>query len=54
MIQSRRLRWTGHVARIREKVITYIEFLWESQRERDHYEDQDVSGQIILKWILEG
>jgi hypothetical protein len=27
--------------------------LWESQRERDHYEDQDVGGWIILGWILE-
>jgi hypothetical protein len=24
-----------------------------SQKERDHYEDQDVGGWIILKWILE-
>jgi hypothetical protein len=26
---------------------------WESQKERDHYEDQDLSEFIILKWILE-
>jgi hypothetical protein len=26
---------------------------WESQKERDHYEDQDVDGWIILKWILD-
>jgi hypothetical protein len=26
---------------------------WESQKERDHQEDQDVGGWIILKWILE-
>jgi hypothetical protein len=24
----------------------------ESQRERDHYEDQDVGGWIILRWIF--
>jgi hypothetical protein len=23
------------------------------QKERDHWEDQDVGGWIILKWILE-
>jgi hypothetical protein len=27
--------------------------LWESQRERDHWEDQDVGGWIILGWIFE-
>jgi hypothetical protein len=26
---------------------------WERQNERDHYEDQDVGGWTILKWILE-
>jgi hypothetical protein len=25
----------------------------ESQKERDHWEDQDVGGWTILKWILE-
>jgi hypothetical protein len=28
-------------------------YLWESQKQRDHYEDQDVGGWIILGWILE-
>jgi hypothetical protein len=28
-------------------------FWWEGQKERDHYEDLDISGSIILKWILE-
>jgi hypothetical protein len=27
---------------------------WESQNERDHYEDQDTGGWTILKYILEG
>jgi hypothetical protein len=26
---------------------------WESQKERDHWEDKDVGGWTILKWILE-
>jgi hypothetical protein len=26
---------------------------WENQKERDHYEDTDVLGRIILKWISE-
>jgi hypothetical protein len=29
-----------------------IPFRWESQKERDHYEDQEVGGWTILKWIL--
>jgi hypothetical protein len=26
---------------------------WESQKERDHHEDVDVSGRITLRWITE-
>jgi hypothetical protein len=26
---------------------------WESQMERDHWEDQGIGGWTILKWILE-
>jgi hypothetical protein len=25
---------------------------WESQKKRDHWEDQDIGGWTILKWIL--
>jgi hypothetical protein len=32
----------------------HIGYWWESQKERDHWEDQDVGGLTILKWILEG
>jgi hypothetical protein len=32
---------------------TRIDYWSESQRERDHQEDQDVGGWIILGWILE-
>jgi hypothetical protein len=31
----------------------HIGLWWGSQKERDHYEDLDVGGKIILKWILE-
>jgi hypothetical protein len=30
----------------------HVRFWWESQKERDQYEDLDVGGKI-LKWILE-
>jgi hypothetical protein len=47
------MRRAGHVARIGEKGNTY-RILVESQKERNHKEDQDGSGWIILKWIIEG
>jgi hypothetical protein len=31
----------------------HIAFSWESQTERDHYEDLDVGGRMILNWILD-
>jgi hypothetical protein len=30
-----------------------IGYWWVSQKERYHWEDQDVGGCTILKWILE-
>jgi hypothetical protein len=47
MIKSRRMRWAGHVARMGAK-----RDAWKSQKERDHYEYQDVGGWTILKLIL--
>jgi hypothetical protein len=32
----------------------HIGYWWESQKERDRWEDKDVDGWTILKWILEG
>jgi hypothetical protein len=46
------MRWAGHVARMGEKRNAY-RILWEIQKERDHWEDQDVGEWTILKWILE-
>jgi hypothetical protein len=31
----------------------HVGYWWEIQKERDHWEDQDVSGWTILKWILQ-
>jgi hypothetical protein len=31
----------------------HIEFWWESQKARDHLEDLDVGGRIMLERILE-
>jgi hypothetical protein len=52
MIKSRKMRWAGHVARMESRGM-HIGYWWESWKEGDHWEDQDVSGWIILKWILE-
>jgi hypothetical protein len=30
-----------------------IGYWWESQKERDHYEDKYVGGWTILKWIFD-
>jgi hypothetical protein len=51
MIKSRRMRWAGHVARIGEKRNVWI--LVEKPQEKSHWEDQDVGGCTILKWLLE-
>jgi hypothetical protein len=52
IMKSRRMRWTGHVAQIGKSGM-HIGYLLESQKERDHWEDQDIDGSTILKWILE-
>jgi hypothetical protein len=31
-----------------------IVYWWESQKERTRYEDQDVGGCLMLRWILKG
>jgi hypothetical protein len=31
----------------------YIGYWWESQKKKDHWEDQGVGVWTILKWILE-
>jgi hypothetical protein len=47
IVKSRRMRWAGHAAELREKG-NYIGY-WERKKERDHWEDQGVGGCTILK-----
>jgi hypothetical protein len=44
--------WAGHVARMGRRRML-IGYWWKSQKERDHWEHQDVGGWAISKWILE-
>jgi hypothetical protein len=50
-VKSRRMRWARHVARMgEERKCTRL--LWESPKERDHLEDQDIGGKMGSEWIL--
>jgi hypothetical protein len=48
MMKLQRKRWVEYVARMGRRGI-HMGFSWESQMERDHWEDIDVGGRIILK-----
>jgi hypothetical protein len=50
-IKSRRMRWAGHVACMREERNVY-KVLMESQKEREHLEDHGVDGRMRSEWIL--
>jgi hypothetical protein len=50
MIKSRRMGWAEHVAQTGRSGM-HIRYWRESQKERDYWEDQDVGGWTILKWI---
>jgi hypothetical protein len=47
-----RMRCEGHVARMGDTRNGYKIFVGKA-RERDQWEDQDVNGWTILKWILD-
>jgi hypothetical protein len=48
MTKSRRVKWTGRVARMGRRRMR-IGYWWVSKKERDHWEEQDVGGWTILK-----
>jgi apolipoprotein N-acyltransferase len=50
MIKARRMRWAGHEW---GRGGVHIGYWWESRKDGNHWEDQDVGGWTILKWILE-
>jgi hypothetical protein len=51
VIKSRRVRWSGHVARMGRGEV-HTGFLWGGLGERDHLEDSGVDGRMILKLIF--
>jgi hypothetical protein len=51
MIKSRRMRWAKHVARMAKSRVVY-RFMWGNLMEKDHLEDPDLGGTIILRWIF--
>ena len=50
-VKSRRMRWAGHVARMREGRGVH-RVLVGNPRERGHWGDLDVDRRIILRWIF--
>jgi hypothetical protein len=52
VIKSRRMRWARHVAQMGRRGML-VGYWWKIQKEIDHWEDQDVGGWTISKWIVE-
>ena len=51
VINSRRMKWAGHVARTGRGEV-YAGVWCGNLRERGHLEDPGVDGRIILRWIF--
>jgi NADPH-dependent 7-cyano-7-deazaguanine reductase QueF len=47
MIRLRKMRWAGYVAWVGRGGI-HIGFWWESKKEKDHLENLDLGGKVIL------
>ena len=45
------MRWSGSVARMGRRDV-HAGFWWGNLRERDHLENLDIDGSIILMWIF--
>jgi hypothetical protein len=52
MIKSKRMKRAGHVTQMGGGGM-HIGYWWESQKERNHQEDQNIGGWAILRRILE-
>jgi hypothetical protein len=52
MIKKRRMRWAGHIARMRRGEIS-TKFRLKNLKETGHLEDVGSEGKIILKFIVD-
>jgi hypothetical protein len=50
-IKSRKMRWVGYIYGTHGRGMC-TRFLWKSQKERDHLEEQGVDGRMGSEWIL--
>jgi hypothetical protein len=46
------MKWAGNLARMGRRGM-HAGYWWENVRGRDHWEYQNIDGQIKLKWISE-
>jgi hypothetical protein len=46
---SRRMKWAGHAARMRN---VHAGYWWGNMRERDHLEETPLDERIIIKWVF--
>jgi hypothetical protein len=52
VIKSRRMRWAGHVASMKERGEMHTEFWWGDLKEEDNLEDRTTDGKIIVQGIF--
>jgi hypothetical protein len=52
IMKSKRMKWEEHLALV-GRTGMHMGYWWESHTAGDHYEDKDVGGRTILRWILE-
>jgi hypothetical protein len=51
VINSRRMRWAGHVAGMGERRGVYRVSVWNPEGKK-HLGDPEVDGRVILRWIF--
>ena len=51
VIKSRKTRWAGHVARMGERRVVCRVLVGKPQG-KEHLEEPDVDGKVMLKWIF--
>jgi hypothetical protein len=51
LIRSKRMRWAGYIARMRERRVIYRVLVGKPEG-KDHLGDPGLKGRIILRWIF--